>query len=126
MQNDQKHWLNAKQIWNPSELLVRKKLKIRKRKKSDGKAQASMIEASTSGSLNEDLKKDKLIKDNIKSNDSFKDTELVEKKEKRSKISNREARKKALEEKKKRILANRKAKLEALKRKRDSIKNNRK
>jgi hypothetical protein len=85
-----------------------------------------MIEASISGNLNEDLKKDKTIEDNITSNESLKDTGLVEKKEKRSKISDREARKKALEEKKKRILANRKAKLEALKRKRDSIKNNRK
>lgn len=40
-------------------------------------------------------------------------------------LSEREARKKALEEKKKRILAERKAKLEALKRKRDSIRDNR-
>ena len=105
-----------------------RKLEIKNKKqiKSDGKAQASMIKASASGNLNEDLKKDKSIKDSITSNNSFKDTELVEKKDKRSKISNREARKKALEEKKKRILANRKAKLEALKRKRDSIKNNRK
>ena len=104
----------------------KEEIKNKKQKKSDGKAHASMIEASTSGNLNEDLKKNNTIKDNITSNDSFKDTELVEENDKRSKISDREARKKALEEKKKRILANRKAKLEALKRKRDSIKNNRK
>ena len=42
------------------------------------------------------------------------------------KLSEREVRKKALEEKKNRILAERKAKIEALKRKRDSIRNNKK
>ncbi len=57
-------------------------------------------------------------------------TELEEEavKEEDTKITtnSREARKKALEEKKKRILAERKARLEAQKRKRDSIKNNKK
>ena len=57
-------------------------------------------------------------------------TELEEEavKEEETKITtnSREARKKALEEKKKRILAERKSRLEAQKRKRDSIKNNKK
>ena len=65
-------------------------------------------------------------KENIKKSEEDDIVEESRPNEESPKLSEREVRKKALEEKKSRILAERKAKIEALKRKRDSIRNNKK
>ena len=65
-------------------------------------------------------------KENIKKSKGDDSLEESQPNKESPKLSEREVRKKALEEKKNRILAERKAKIEALKRKRDSIRNNKK
>jgi len=103
--------------------------KLKSREKRENIRNAKLNEKSNSDKKNsQDVSESNEAdsKENIKKSEEDDIVEESRPNEESPKLSEREVRKKALEEKKSRILAERKAKIEALKRKRDSIRNNKK